>query len=76
MSINSTVTPYPKLAATYPSLWEHVPTGCIILFVNANDGWLVGDPARNATKPVGAKWSNCNPVNYKPFYGTVMLGNV
>lgn len=77
MTVNSTVTAYPKAGATYPSLWEHIPTGCVILFVNADDGWLVGASEKNVIpSSVGTKWTNRSPLNYKPFYGTVTLGNL
>lgn len=60
-------------ASTYPSLWEHIPTGCIILFVDANEGWLVCDPKKQSSRPVGNRWNNCSPTNYKVFSGAVTL---
>lgn len=75
MPIKSEVTAHPAQVG-YPKLMEHIPSGCIIVFGDATGGWLVGDPRKNASMPIGYRWNNCSDRNYKDFHGTVVLGDV
>lgn len=76
MPIKSIVQPAPKAGSPFPKLMEHVPTGCIILFIDAVEGWLVGDPHMAAARSIGHRWACCNQKNYRDFRGHVVLGDV
>lgn len=76
MPVSATVTVYPRKEDVYPKLLEHIPTKCIVMFNDGSGGWLVGDPEKNSIRPIGSQWTNCNPSNYRPFYGTVQISNL